>query len=570
MTPPASDDEPSDRLARASSAVGTGILLSRVAGLLREKLLAYHLGTGLGAEAFRAALRIPNLLQNLLGEGVLSGAFVPTYARMVRDGREEDAGRLAGAVASLLVLVTGLLVVIGVMFAGPITRVLTPGFPVGSAKAELTVTLVRIITPSLGFLVLSAWSLGVLNAHRRFFRAYVAPVLWNATIIVFLSVAAMLEGTELDLARAVALGALVGAVLQFLSQLPAVLRSVPTLRMRLGRSIPGLREVVRASGGVIAGRGIIQLSAYLDLVVASLLAAGAVAALGYAQVLYLLPVSLFGMSVAAAALPDVALVRPHERVQLVAEVERGMARVATFVIPTIAIYLALGEQVVTLLFGGGAFGPAATRQVAIVLAAYSLGLLATTQSRLLQSTLYGLDDTTTPARIAAMRVGVATVAGVALMLVLDAYRWGDDGIVRVADMGLASSAARASLESLYRLGPAGLALGASLGAWTEWILLRRAVARRATTATPRARALRPGFASIALVAGVPLGHGLRSALTILDGAPVALGAALTLLPSLLLFAVAAIALDLADLPLVTATRRWVTNHRIRPRPRRTR
>ena len=570
MTPPASDDEPSDRLARASSAVGTGILLSRVAGLLREKLLAYHLGTGLGAEAFRAALRIPNLLQNLLGDGVLSGAFVPTYARMVRDGREEDAGRLAGAVASLLVLVTGLLVVIGVMFAGPITRVLTPGFPVGSAKAELTVTLVRIITPSLGFLVLSAWSLGVLNAHRRFFRAYVAPVLWNATIIVFLSVAAMLEGTELDLARAVALGALVGAVLQFLSQLPAVLRSVPTLRMRLGRSIPGLREVVRASGGVIAGRGIIQLSAYLDLVVASLLAAGAVAALGYAQVLYLLPVSLFGMSVAAAALPDVALVRPHERVQLVAEVERGMARVATFVVPTIAIYLALGEQVVTLLFGGGAFGPAATRQVAIVLAAYSLGLLATTQSRLLQSTLYGLDDTTTPARIAAMRVGVATVAGVALMLVLDAYRWGDDGIVRVADMGLASSAARASLESLYRLGPAGLALGASLGAWTEWILLRRAVARRATTATPRARALRPGLASIAIVAGVPLGHGLRSALTILDGAPVALGAALTLLPSLLLFAVAAIALDLADLPLVTATRRWVTDHGIRARPRRTR
>ncbi len=570
MTPPASDDEPSDRLARASSAVGTGILLSRVAGLLREKLLAYHLGTGLGAEAFRAALRIPNLLQNLLGDGVLSGAFVPTYARMVRDGREEDAGRLAGAVASLLVLVTGLLVVVGVVFAGPITRVLTPGFPVGSAKAELTVTLVRIITPSLGFLVLSAWSLGVLNAHRRFFRAYVAPVLWNATIIVFLSVAAALGGTELDLARAVALGALVGAVLQFLSQLPAVLRSVPTLRMRLGRSVPGLLEVVRASGGVIAGRGIVQLSAYLDLVVASLLAAGAVAALGYAQVLYLLPVSLFGMSVAAAALPDVALVRHHERAQLASEVERGMARVATFVIPTIAIYLALGEQVVTLLFGGGAFGPAATRQVAIVLAAYSLGLLATTQSRLLQSTLYGLDDTTTPARIAAMRVGVATVAGVALMLVLDAYRWGDDGIVRVADMGLASSAARASLESLYRLGPAGLALGASLGAWTEWILLRRAVARRATTATPRARALRPGLASIAIVAGVPLGHGLRSALTILDGAPVAFGAALTLLPSLLLFAVAAIALDLADLPLVTATRRWVTNHRIRPRPRRTR
>lgn len=570
MTPPASDDELSRRLAHASSAVTTGILLSRVAGLLREKLLAYHLGTGLGAEAFRAALRIPNLLQNLLGDGVLSGAFVPTYARMVRDGREEDAGRLAGAVASLLVLVTGLLVVVGVVLAGPITRVLTPGFPVGSTKAELTVTLVRIITPSLGFLVLSAWSLGVLNAHRRFFRAYVAPVLWNATIIVFLSVAAVLGGTELDLARAVALGALAGAVLQFLSQLPAVLRSVPTLRMRVGRGVPGLHEVVRASGGVIAGRGIVQLSAYLDLAIASLLAAGAVAALGYAQVLYLLPVSLFGMSVAAAALPDVALARPHERVQLAGEVERGMARVAAFVVPTIAIYLVLGEQVVTLLFGGGAFGAAETRQVAVVLAAYSLGLLATTQSRLLQSTLYGLDDTTGPARIAAVRVAVATVTGVTFMLVLDAYRWGDDGIGRVADTGLASAAARASVDSLHRLGAAGLALGASLGAWTEWLLLRRAVARRTSIAAPRARMVRPALASCAIVLGVPLGHGLRSTLTMLDGAPAALGAAATLLPALMLFMVAAIVLDLADLPFVTVIRRRVVERAVSRRPRRTR
>lgn len=568
MVPPASDGEGPARLARASGAVSAAILLSRLAGLLREKLLAYHLGTGLAAEAFRAALRIPNLLQNLLGDGVLSGAFVPTYARMVRDGREEAAGRLAGAVASLLVLVTGALVVVGVVFAAPITRVLTPGFPVGSAKADLTVTLVRILTPSLGFLVLSAWSLGVLNAHRRFFRAYVAPVLWNATIIVALSIAALLGRGEVDLARAVAFGALTGAVLQFLFQLPAVLRSVPLLRLRADRDVPGLRDVLRASGGVIAGRGIVQLSAYLDLAIASLLAAGAVAALGFAQVLYLLPVSLFGMSVAAAALPDLATLRTEQRARLAADVETGMARIAAFVIPTTAVYLVLGEQVVTVLFGGGAFGASETRQVALVLSAYGLGLIATTQSRLLQSTLYGLDDTTTPARIAAVRVSVATVLGVALMLLLDAYRWGPDGLQQVASIGLADAAARASSASLHRLGAVGLALGASFGAWVEWALLRRAVARGAGVPPPRPHVRRPLLASLAIVFGGPLGVRLGDVMTpVLDGAPVALGAVIEVLPAALLFVGAAVALDMAELPGVTTARSRLRSVAVRRRPR---
>lgn len=569
MAAPASGDDRSARLARASGAVSGAILLSRLAGLLREKLLAYHFGTGLAAEAFRAALRIPNLLQNLLGDGVLSGAFVPTYARMLRDGREEAAGRLAGAVASLLVLVTGLLVVVGVVLAGPLTRLLTPGFPVGSAKAELTVMLVRILTPSLGFLVLSAWSLGVLNAHRRFFRAYVAPVLWNATIIIFLTVAATFGLSDVGLVRAVAFGALTGAVVQFLFQLPAVLRCVPLLRMRVDRDVPGLRDVLGASSGVIAGRGIVQLSAYLDLALASLLAAGAVAALGYAQVLYLLPVSLFGMSVASAALPDLATVRPEDRSRLSTEVDAAMSRIATFVIPTTVLYLVLGEQVVTVLFGGGAFGALATRQVALVLAAYSIGLVATTQSRLMQSTLYGLDDTRTPARIAAARVTVATVMGVGLMLMLDAYQVTESGIVQVAASEPTGALARAALGSLHRLGAVGLALGASLGAWAEWVLLRRAVARRASIARPRSRALRPSIASLAIIAAVPLGGRARSALgPVLDGAPVALGGAVALLVALLLFVCAAVVIGLDDLPGVGAIRRLVrdrTGHRRRSR-----
>ena len=547
--------DPGARLARASGAVGAGILLSRLAGLLREKLLAYFLGTGLAAEAFRAALRIPNLLQNLLGDGVLTGAFVPTYARMVRDGREEDAGRLAGAIASLLVLVTGVLVVIGVVLAEPITRLLTPGFPAGSPKTELTVVLVRILTPSLGFLVLSAWCLGVLNAHRRFFRAYVAPVLWNASIIIALTVAASLGRGDVDLARAVAVGALLGAVLQFLSQLPAVLRIARGIRLGVRGDVPGLREVLDASVGVILGRGIVQLSAYVDLAVASLLAAGAVAALGYAQVLYLLPVSLFGMSVAAASLPDLATTPTEDRAHLLADIERGMARISTFVVPTTVIYLVLGSAIVTVLFGGGAFGSAETRQVSVVLGAYALGLLATTQSRLLQSALYGLDDTRTPARIAGARVLVGTVLGIAAMLLLDGFRWDASGPVRVAGSGLADLSARGSLESLHRLGAAGIAFGASAGAWLEWSLLRRSVARQTGTRRARTGVARPLAAASSIVIGAPVGGWLASrAEALLDGRPVALEGVVTLMPALALFLVAAVVLDLSDIPGVRRAR----------------
>jgi len=537
---------PHDALTRNAGAVSLGILLSRIAGLLREKLLAYFLGTGLAAEAFRAALRIPNVLQNLLGDGVVSAAFVPSYARAVDRGETEDAGRLAGAVASLLILVTGALVAVGVLFAGAITRVLTPGFPVDSAKFALTVTLVRIITPSLGFLVLSAWCLGVLNAHRNFFRAYVAPVLWNASIIVAVSVAALAGRTEQGLAVAVAFGALIGAVLQFALQLPTVARLAPGLRLGLSRSTPGLRQVLRASGPAILGRGVVQLSAYVDLIVASLLAAGAVAALGYAQVLYLLPVSLFGMSVAAASLPSLSTIDATAIAARRSTIDRAAGRITLLVVPTSLLYLIMGDQVVAVLFEGGAFGPAQTRQVTAVLAAYAVGLLATTQSRLLQAVLYALDDTRTPARVAALRVLVATTIGVGLMLVLDAWRWDAGGFVRVDGLGLASLEARSAEVSLLRLGAVGLALGSSFGAWTEWAILSRRVRQRTGFRPARRHLLRVLLASLAIAPGGALGRwaatGLREALPSL---PSAVPAAAALIITFAVFAGAAWLLGLA-------------------------
>ncbi|GGI04745.1 murein biosynthesis integral membrane protein MurJ [Egicoccus halophilus] len=477
MSEPSGDASGND-LRRSSALVGAGILLSRVAGLVRESATAAFLGTGIGAEALRAALRIPNLMQNLLGEGVLSASFIPAYSKLLAEGRREDAGRLAGAIAGLLLLVTSVLVVVGVVFAGPITRVITPGWPEGSARFELTVTLVRILTPGVGLLVLSAWCLGVLNSHRRFFLSYVAPVAWNAAIIVLLVSVGLSTSEQFTVAQAFAWGAVLGSALQFGVQLPGVLRLTRGLRLSTSLAVPGVRAVVSRFGQVVAGRGGVQLAAYVDVVVASLLAGGALAALGYAQVLYLLPISLFGMAIAAAELPTLSTLDHEDRRRVVERIDTGLGRVAFFVVPSTVAFVLVGDLVVATVYQRGNFSEDASVQVGAILAVYGLGLLASTSSRLLQSSLYGVGDTRTPAIYAVLRVVVSLLVGIAVMFPLDAVQATSQGISVVGDVAwqVAPEALRAAdAPNALRLGGAGLAFGAAVGAWFEWLLLRTRV-----------------------------------------------------------------------------------------------
>lgn len=466
---------------RGSSAVAAGILLSRIAGLVRERAIGHYLGAGLAVEAFRAALRIPNLLQNLLGEGVLSASFIPVHSRLLAEGREEEAGRVAGAVAGLLLVVSGALIVAGVVFAGPITSVLAAGF--SGDKRDLTVRLVRILFPGVGLLVLSAWCLGVLNSYRRFFLSYAAPVLWNAAMVAALITFGLRGVAGVSLAVALAWGTLVGGALQFAVQLPGVLRVSRGLRLRITVGIPAVRRVVRAFGPMVLGRGVVQLSAYVDLLLASFLATGAIAALTYAQVLYILPVSLFGMSVAAAELPELSRVPRGLHREVGHRLATGMSRIAFFVVPTAVAYVLAGDLITGTLYETGEFGPDTTRQVWVVLAVYALGLLATTSARLLQSALYSTGDTRTPAAIATLRVLVSGVVGVVLMLQLDRFELTAAGLTQIGDLpaaGPVPSALRDVTDNAHRLGAAGLAAAASLGAWVELALLRRVASRRFT------------------------------------------------------------------------------------------
>ncbi|HEX8765239.1 MAG TPA: murein biosynthesis integral membrane protein MurJ, partial [Candidatus Acidoferrum sp.] len=286
--------------ARFAFLVAAGIFLSRIFGLVRDRVFAHYFGNSDAADAFRAALRIPNFLQNLFGEGVLSASFIPVYANLLAKKDDGEARRTAGAVAALLGLTTSFLVLLGVLATPFLIEVIAPGF--SGEKRELTIRIVRILFPGVGFLVFSAWCLGILNSHRRFFLPYVAPVIWNAVMI------ATLWGfgrnhTQNQLAVILAWGSVVGSALQVGVQLPAVLGLLQGLGLSFTDPRGNVAIVVRNFIPVFFGRGVLQISAYIDALLASLLPTGAVAALSYAQTLYTLPVSLFGMSMSAAELP---------------------------------------------------------------------------------------------------------------------------------------------------------------------------------------------------------------------------------------------------------------------------
>lgn len=457
-------------------AVGAGIFLSRLAGLVRERVLAHYLGLTVAADAFGAALRIPNFLQNLLGEGVLSASFIPVYSRLLAEDRVEDARRVARAVMTLLALVSTALALAGVLLARPLVVALAPGFS-GEAR-ELTVTLVRILFPGTALLVMSAWCLGVLNSHRRFFLSYVSPVLWNAALIV----AAILAGVrgEDSIAVWVAWGAVAGSGAQFFVQLPAVIALLRGLRPSLAVRDDGVRQTLRAFVPVLLGRGSVQVSAFIDQILASFLGLGIVAALARAQVLYLLPVSLFGMAISAAELPEMSSATgdADARAQhLQKRLGGALRRVAFFVVPSAVAFLAIGGSIVALLFQTGRFSARDTEVVWLVLAGSALGLVPATQSRLLGSAFYALGDTRTPFQASLVRVTLSAALGYAFALPV-----------------------RDALGYSAAWGAFALTAASAFGSWIENALLRVSLARR-IGALPMPTRFILGATGAALLAG---------------------------------------------------------------------
>lgn len=471
-----------EQTGRAAFLVGTGIFASRLAGLVRQRVFAHYLGASLANDAFQGAFRIPNLLQNLFGEGVLSASFIPEYAGTLARGDRKAADELAGAVFGALSIVASIIVLAGVVAAPQLVGVLAGGgstfgalvkplqgilpaeflkwlVVTGASPREeaLTITLVRILFPGAALLVFSAWCLGVLNGNRKFLVSYMAPLAWNAVMIAALLAFGPRRG-PFDLVVIVAWASVIGSAAQFLVQIPIVARVAPTVRPNFRFGLPSVRRVFRQFSAAFLGRGVVQISAFVDLALAYHLPVGTVSSIAYAQNLYLLPGSLFGMSVSAAELPAMSSAMGTDSeiaAQLRRRLNAGMERIAYFIVPCVVVFLALGDIVTGAFLQTGAFTRANTVWVWEILIGSTVGLLASTLGRLDSSTYYALRDTRTPLKFALVRIALTTVLGA--LFAFQVPGW----------LGLDP-----------KLGAAGLTASAGIAGWVEFALLRRGLTRR--------------------------------------------------------------------------------------------
>ncbi|MFT3772180.1 MAG: murein biosynthesis integral membrane protein MurJ [Minicystis sp.] len=433
---------------RSAALVTAGIILSRLFGLVRQRLVGHYFGLSAYADVLAVAFRIGNITQNLLGEGTLSASFIPIYAKSRAAGKTAEATRFALAALGFLLLAAGCASAVGVILAPLLTRVIASGFE--GERFELTTQAVRILFPMTGLLVLSAWGLGVLNAHRRFFLPYAAPVLWSVAQIAALVIFGEGLGQRGEpLMMALIWGALAGAVLQLAVLLPAARALLGGLRPHLDKSDPNLREAVKRLPGVLLGRGVVQLSGLIDTGLVSFLGAGDQAVMGAAQLIYLLPMSVLGTGEAAASLPEMASDTADEdperrNASLRKRLGSSLARVTVLTVPATLVLALLGGEVIRVLLQSGSFDRSATERVESVVTAYAFALLGNASARVLTTTAYALGDTKTPARYAIYRVIASTAGSLVLM------QW---------------------------LGVVGVVIGAVIAAWVETIALGRKLGR---------------------------------------------------------------------------------------------
>jgi putative peptidoglycan lipid II flippase len=491
-------EKPKKKLGLAGAKlVAAGIILSRISGFIRERVFAHYFGNSDAGDAFKAALKIPNFLQNLFGEGILSASFIPVYVGLTSQGDEEEAGRLAGAIASILGLIVSLIVLLGVLATPFLIDLIAPGFH--DEKRLLTIHLVQIFFPGAGLLVMSAWCLGILNSHHKFFLSYAAPVLWNLSAVGALVIFGG-GSTQSQLAVYTAWGLVVGSSLQFGSQLPVALGLIKKFKLNLDGQMKSVQMVITGFLPVVLSRGVVQVSAYIDNVLASFLPTGAVSALSYAQTIYLLPISLFGMSISAAELPQMSRASgtPEEIAGFLrTRLEGALRKIAFFVIPSVVAFLLFGDVIVAIIFQSGAFTRNNTLYVWSVLGGSTIGLLSATMGRIYSSAFYALKDTRTPLKFAVIRVALTTVLGIGCALYLPKL------------LGVDPS-----------WGTAGLTASAGASGWVEFLLLRRGMnLRTGKTGVPIALQLRLwgaafGAGVIGFLAKTYLGH----AHPLIDGA----------------------------------------------------
>jgi putative peptidoglycan lipid II flippase len=408
-----------DRLAQRAGAAGAATLTSRLLGLARDQVLAAYFGAGDAMDAFLVAFRMPNLLRDLFAEGAMSAAFVPTFTRYLALHGRTRAWRLASNVLNTLLLVTGSLVVIGVLFAGPLVRSLAADFAAIDGKLELTVQLTQVLMPLLTLVAVAAALMGMLNALHHFFVPALAPAMFNIATIVAVSVfAPLVPHVGWPPIFAVAAGALLGGAGQIAVQWAPLWREGFRHRAVFDPSDAGLRRILVLMGPGTLGLAATQVNLFVNTILATALGTGAVSWLGYAFRLMYLPIGLFGVSIATAVLPLAAQgAAVDDRGAVRATVTRGLILMTLLNVPATVGLLVMATPIVRLLFERGQFSAADTTATAAALQAYGLGLVGYSAARIASPVFYAIGRSRTPVVVSVASIAVNLAVSVTLVQV---------------------------------------------------------------------------------------------------------------------------------------------------------
>lgn len=391
-------------VSRAAGVVGFFTLLSRILGMVRDMVLAALFGSGMAADAFFVAFRIPNLLRRLFAEGSLTISFIPVFTEYLTGRGRKDALELARVVLTMLSILLAVVTVLGILLAPWIVRIQAFGFGGTGVKYELTVLLTRITFPYIFFISVVAFFMGVLNSLKHFAAPAAAPIFLNIGII---GAGYLISPYCQAPIVGVAIGVLIGGFLQVALQIPWVIKRGLRLTPKWQPGHPALKRIGMLMLPAIFGSAVYQLNQFIGTLLASFLAEGSVSWLYYADRLVQFPLGIFAIALSTAALPSLsthAAERDFDQFKQILNYALGL--VFFIAVPSTVGLVLLGGDIIQLLFERGAFTAYATSMTNYALLCYALGLWAFSANRILISAFYALQDTKTPVKVAVITVGI--------------------------------------------------------------------------------------------------------------------------------------------------------------------
>jgi putative peptidoglycan lipid II flippase len=404
-------------VARSAASAGAATMTSRVLGVVREQVLASLFGASDAMDAYNVAYRVPNLLRDLFAEGAMSAAFVPTFTRELATRGKPAAFQLGAQVVTALLLLTGVLVAAGWVFAEPLVSLFAEGYGDVPGKLDLTVQLTRVMLPFLTFVALAAVFMGMLNSLHHFFVPALSPAMFNVvTILCAIVLVPLMPGLGQPAIAAIAIGTVFGGLAQWLVQWPLLRREGFRFTPQLDWNDPALRRVLVLIGPGTLGLAATQVNVFVNTLLATGEGTGAVSWLNYAFRLMYLPIGLFGVSIATATTPAIARQAANAEGGAVRRtIADGLILMLMLNVPATVGLAVLAAPIVQLMYERGAFTPRETLATAAALQYYAIGLLGYSVVRIASPAFYALDRNRTPVVVSIITVAANAVLNVILV-----------------------------------------------------------------------------------------------------------------------------------------------------------